>query len=176
MSALKVIRRQLKDESGATALEFAIVSLPLLLLILGSLEYGIMFFAGQTLDNFTSQNARQLLTGSIQKQNLSSTAYRSAVCANLPSLFNCSSLYIDVNTVSAYASANTSSPTIATDKNGNITTGWNYNPGGPGDVIVVRFVYLWPVIGLPYGVTLGPTSNGKVQLLSTVVLKNEPYQ
>jgi hypothetical protein len=50
-----------------------------------------------------------------------------------------------------------------------------YNPGGPGDIVVVRLFYQWPLVvtGLGYNIS---NLAGNTRLLSaTAAFRNEPY-
>jgi hypothetical protein len=55
-----------------------------------------------------------------------------------------------------------------------VTNTWNYNIGGAGDIVVLRVIYLMPVIGGPLFALAN--SNGARVLMATSVFKNEPYQ
>ena len=63
------------------------------------------------------------------------------------------------------------------DANGNLKTGsFGYTPGGPGDIVVVRLMYQWPVYVSLLGLNISDMSGGKRLLMSTVAFRNEPYQ
>ena len=63
------------------------------------------------------------------------------------------------------------------DANGNLqTNNFGYLPGGPGDIVVVRLMYQWPVYVSLLGLNLSDLSGGKRLLMSTVAFRNEPYQ
>ncbi len=163
------------DRRGAAAIEFAMVSVPFLLIVLGALQVSIIFFAGQALETFAEGVGRNILTGNTQKQNLSATQYKSLLCAQLPVLFQCSNLLVDVTTSASFTSANVTMPTLTFDVNGNVTNSWNYNTGGPGDIVVLRMMYQWPIVGLPSSVSFANQGNGNHLLLATAVFKNEIY-
>jgi hypothetical protein len=83
---------------------------------------------------------------------------------------------VDVQTAPSFAGANTSTPTLTFDKSGNVTNAWQYQPGSPGDIVVVRVMYQWPVFLGPLAFNLSNLSNGKRLLVSSAAFKNEPYQ
>jgi hypothetical protein len=66
-------------------------------------------------------------------------------------------------------------PTLTFDGNGNVTNNWQYNPGNPGDIVVMRVMYQWPVFLGPLGMSLQNESNGNMLLMATAVFKNEPF-
>ncbi|TCN32680.1 TadE/TadG family type IV pilus assembly protein [Sinorhizobium americanum] len=62
-----VLRRVWRSQSGATAVEFAIVCFPLLLLILGVVEFGRAFYVRNDLSYAADFAARQVLIGQIAR-------------------------------------------------------------------------------------------------------------
>ena len=59
---LPVVRRFLKKDDGAAAVEFALVAAPFLALVFAIMETALVFFAGQTLETaaYTQSSRRQL--------------------------------------------------------------------------------------------------------------------
>jgi Flp pilus assembly protein TadG len=165
----------MRRQDGAAALEFALVAAPFIALLLGSLQTALACFAGQVLETAVFESSRLILTGSAQNQSMSQSGFAQAVCGKVAALFNCNSLMIDVQTASSFGSANTGAPTMSYDANGNVTNAWQFNMGNPGDIVVMRVMYLWPVFTGPLGLNLANQSNGKLLLTSTAVFKNEPY-
>src|SRR6202012_5191787 len=92
-----------------------------------------------------------ILTGQAQAQSMTQSQFAKAVCANVVILFNCSNLMIDVEVAGSWNSANTGTPTLTFDGKGNVTNSWQFNPGNPGDIVVVRVMYQWPVFLGPLG-------------------------
>jgi Flp pilus assembly protein TadG len=162
-------------EDGAAALEFAIIAAPFLALILAAMQTALAFFAGQVLESAVADSSREILTGQAQNAGLTQSQFATAVCGKVEALFNCSGLMIDVQTAASFSSANTSAPTLTYNSGGNVTNSWSYNPGNPGDIVVMRVMYQWPVFLGPLGLSLSNEGNGKLLLMSTAVFKNEPY-
>ncbi|MFI4976083.1 MAG: TadE/TadG family type IV pilus assembly protein [Caulobacterales bacterium] len=174
--AFKTLRRFGRSNSGATAVEFAMVALPLIALILASLQTAIIFFFDEALQTATEQSARQLMTGSAQLSDTTQTQFANVVCANAPAPFQCSNIMVDVQSASSFSSINTSPLTLTYDVHGNVTNTWSYSPGNPGDIVIVRVMYNWPVFGGPLAFGLANQPNGNHLLVATAVFKNEPYQ
>ena len=62
------------------------------------------------------------------------------------------------------------------DSNGNLQTGnFGYQPGGPGDIVVVRLMYEWPIYVSLLGFSLSDLSGGKRLIMATAAFRNEPY-
>ncbi|MFI4934691.1 MAG: TadE/TadG family type IV pilus assembly protein [Caulobacterales bacterium] len=165
-----------RDHGGAALVEFALVMTPLLTLILASLQLCIIFFAGEALQTVAMDSGRQLMTGAAQKSGVSQAQFKTAVCSAAPSFLNCNSIMVDVQSAGNYSSIVTTPPTINYDANGAVTNSWAYSPGGPGDVVIVRVMYDWPVVGGPLAVGLGNQPDGGHLMIGTTVFKNEPYQ
>jgi Flp pilus assembly protein TadG len=164
-----------RREDGAAAVEFAIIAAPFIALILATVQTALAFFAGQVLESAVADSSRQVLTGSAQNAGLDQAGFASLVCGKIQTLFNCGGLMIDVQTANSFGAANTSPPSLTFDGNGNVTNSWQYNPGNPGDIVVMRVMYQWPVFLGPLGLSLANEGNGNLLLMATAVFKNEPY-
>jgi|HubBroStandDraft_1064217.scaffolds.fasta_scaffold20573_2 Flp pilus assembly protein TadG len=168
--------RFIRDERAATAVEFSLLVAPLMFLILASLQLSIIFFAGSVLQSAATSAGRQLMTGVVQDANDTQSQFNTVVCNNAPVLFTCSNIMVDVESASSYSSISTASLTPTYDSNGNITNTWSYVPGGPGDIVILRVMYSWPVVAGALLPGLANQSNGNRLLVATSVFKNEPYQ
>jgi len=168
------IRRFWTNRDGAAALEFAIVSIPLFALILASLQTAIVFFENEALQTATYKAARQLMTGNAQEAGMSQSQFQNVVCGYAPS-FTCGNIMVDVESASSFSSISTSPLQPTYNGSGQVTSTWTYSPGGPGDIVIIRVMYDWPVVGGPLGFNLGTQANGTYLLVGTAVIKNEPY-
>ena len=59
-------KRQARTDSGASAVEFALIMLPLLYLVFGIIQYGMYFYAMQTGTSAVGEAARRLTVGNCQ--------------------------------------------------------------------------------------------------------------
>jgi Flp pilus assembly protein TadG len=165
-----------RDTRAATAVEFALLITPLIMLILASLQLSIIFYAGQVLESSAMGASRQVMTGVVQTGNLSATQYKNTyVCPPVSFLFNCNNIMVDVQSGSSYAGINTAPITLTYDANGNVTNNFNYSTGNPGDIVIVRVMYNWPVVGGPLLPGLSDQPGGNHLLMATSVFKTEPY-
>ncbi len=173
--ALKsVIQRFKRSKDGAAAVEYALVAAPFLALVFAILETALVFFASQVLETAAADSARLILTGQAQTSGLNQTQFKQEVCNRIYGLFDCNSgIKVDVRTYNSFSSANMSKPI---DANGNVTFTPSYQPGSPGDIIVVRLLYEWPVYVSLLGLNLSDLSNGKRLIMATSAFRNEPYQ
>ena len=168
-------RAFLRNESGATAVEFALIAAPFIALLMGIFQTFLVFFAGQQLQTIVTQTSRLILTGQAQDQGLSQSAFAQKLCANVVVLFTCENIMIDVQAYSSFSAASTGTPTLTYNGSGQVTNTWQYNPGSPGQIVVVRAMYLWPVFLGPLGFNLSNTSNNNRLIMASSAFKNEPY-
>jgi Flp pilus assembly protein TadG len=173
----QLFRRQslTRSESGATAVEFALVAAPFIALLVAILQTMVVFFAQRLLDEVVSQASRTIQTGQAQTSSLTQSQFTSWVCQKTVILFTCGNYMVNVQSYSSFSAASTSTPTLAFDSSGNVTNTWNYALGNPGDIVVVQVLYQWPIVLGPLGFNLSNLSNGNRLLVSSNVFKREPY-
>jgi len=169
----QLVRRFLRQQDGAAAVEFAFVSIPFLALIFAIMETALVFFAGQTLETAVQDSARLIMTGQAQTGAWSKDTFKTHVCEHIYGLFDCANgVYVDVKTFVDFASVNNPPPV----NNGVFDdTQLNYSPGDVGTIEVVTLYYEWPV----YTFVLGHLNNlngNKRLLVATAVFRNEPYK
>lgn len=166
-------RRMVRDQDGAAAVEFAMVAAPFLAMVFAIIETSIVFFAGQALETAAADSARLIMTGQAQIAGYDKAKFKEAVCGKIYGLFNCSAgLHVDVKSYPAFANVPTNKPIT----NGNFDSNTTYSPGTPGDIVVVKLLYQWPVYVSLLGLNLSDISGGKRLLMSTVAFRNEPYK
>jgi Flp pilus assembly protein TadG len=174
LPALASVRKLLRRDDGAAAIEFAVVAAPFLALLFAIMETALMFLASQTLETAVQNSSRLILTGQAQDQGYNMQSFQQAVCQNLASIFNCNSVLIDVETASNFSSTNTSLPI----QNGQLQNNFTFSPGNPGDIVVVRLMYQWPVYVSLLGLanSLSNMSGNVNLMMATAAFRNEPYQ
>jgi len=179
MHAMPITKRRrwrafFADRKGATAVEFGLVAAPFIALLVALIQTFLVFFAQQLLETAVNASSRAILTGQAQAQSMNQTQFAAAVCSNLPILFDCSKLMIDVQVAGSWSSANGGAPTL-TYSNGNVSNTWQYNIGNPGDIVVVRVMYLWPVFMGPLGFNLANQPNNNRLIMASTAFMNEAY-
>jgi Flp pilus assembly protein TadG len=168
-------RRFIRRQDGAAAVEFALVVVPFLGLMFAIIETALVFFADQTLETAVADSARLIMTGQAQTQKLDITGFKNAVCARIYGLFDCQNgIYVNVQTYSSFGGISYTPPL---DSNGNlVTSNFGYQPGGPGDIVVVQLFYQWPIyVSLMSLTSLSNMANHKRLLVATAAFRNEPY-
>jgi Flp pilus assembly protein TadG len=171
----RFVQRFVRAQGGAAAVEFALVAAPFLALLFAIIETALVFFAGQTLEYAVTQSGRLIMTGQADAGGFDQTAFKNQVCARIIALFDCeNTLYVNVQKSSTFASASTATPY---DAGGQFDkTKMSYDPGNPGDIVVVSVYYQWPIYVSLFGDNLSNQSGGNRLLVATSVFRNEPYK
>lgn len=183
-----------KNEDGATAVEFAMVSVPFLGLLFAIFETAFVMFVTESLESAVADGGRTILTGTSQASGYTTANdFRDGVlCPStgkqlIPSFIKCSNLIVDIRVAASFGAADTTkAPLMATGFTG------TYNAGCAGQIIVMRILYPMPVY-LPLlaatsiatlrvetgGQTNYTSSDGsagmKHMLMATSVFRNEPF-
>ena len=166
-------RRFARQQNATSTVEFGLLAAPFLALCFAILQTAIVYFAGQALETAAATSARLILTGQAQTQGWSAAQFKQQVCSVITGLFNCTNgVYVDVETYSTFAAANLGMPVTGGTFN---SSQLGYNPGGPGDIVVVRLYYQYPVYINLLGFNLSNLNGGYNLLAATAVFKNEPY-
>ncbi len=169
-------RRFGQDASGSSALEFAMVAAPLILLLLAVLQLAVVFFANFMLESATAQGSRMIRTGQAQTQKFDAAKFKNEVCKQLTAPVSCTGLQIDVRSYSSFAGA-AAGLTQPLGADGQLKSKFSYDPGKPGDVVVVRAFYTLDIGAvLPTEINLSNMAGGNRLLVATTAFRNEPYE
>jgi Flp pilus assembly protein TadG len=173
LATARAVRRFVRQQEGAAAIEFGLVAAPFLALVFAIIETAVIFFAGQALETAVADSSRLIMTGQAQTAGYDAAAFKNAVCAKIYGLFNCASgVTVDVQKFSSFSSVTNTSPV---DSSGNFNLNPSYNPGVACDIVMVRLFYQYPVYVSLLGFNLSNLSGGKRLLAATAAFRNEPY-
>jgi Flp pilus assembly protein TadG len=173
LAAAGAVRRLVRQQEGAAAVEFGLVAAPFLALVFAILETAVIFFAGQALETAVADGSRLIMTGQAQTKSMDAATFKNAVCAKIYGLFDCQNgVVVDVQKFTSFSTVTNTSPI---DPNGNFQLNPSYNPGGPGDIVLVRLFYQYPVYVNLLGFNLSNVNGGKRLLAATAAFRNEPY-
>jgi Flp pilus assembly protein TadG len=172
------LRRFARAERGVTAVEFGLISLPLLLMTFGILEIALVFMVSAALDTATEQASRQIRTGEFQTSAAKAQAdFKNLVCSRMSWLSSqcAANLWIDVQTFATFNGlANAPPIDAATFKP---PAGLCFSPGLPTDIVLVRANFVWSLLtpGLNAALENMGGGSGKRLITSTTAFRNEPY-
>lgn len=168
------VRNWHKNASGAVAVEFGLVAIPFFMLIVGLLEMSLMFTSATVLEGGTVAASRLIRTGQAQLSGDAETLFADRLCDQVSSIIPCGSLRYEVihppgNT---FDDADGMPPSF--DADGNLDPD-GFDPGGVSDVVVIRTAYRYRFITPFVAHLFANNSDNGITLLSTVTLRNEPY-
>lgn len=161
------LRSLVRDNSGVTALEFAMIGPIFLLLILAVMENGLTLWSQSVLDNATRDAARLLQTGQAQSGG---TSFPTKLCNEISGLMSCSSLKYRVQNASTFARI---SPTISGSLTGFSTYPTAVTGGSAGQDTLVQVAYTRNFI-VPWVGKLMSAGNSET-LIATAAFQVEPY-
>jgi Flp pilus assembly protein TadG len=175
-------RRFVRDERGATAVEFALLAAPFFMIIGAILETSVVFLSGQVLDGAVQDVSRLIRTGQVREMGINSAdAFKARVCDRLFGLFrDCDNLFVEVAVQSNGAFSDIAiSPPIDLENCRQDACEWTrpeaFNGGVGSSIVVVQVYYKWPTIIDFGGYNLGNLGDGTRLMSGTTVLRNEPF-
>jgi len=167
--------RLAKGRDGAAAVEFALIALPFLMLVMGILEVALIYLVSTTLENATSDAARQIRTGQFQNgSTVTPAAFVTQICSEMTWLGSscASNLFVDVRTYTSYTAI--TEPTPISNKQ--ITqASLTFAPGTAGSIVMVRAFYQWQLFTPGLDLMVATLNGGSTLITATAAFKNEPY-
>ena len=174
-SLSRFVRRFARAERGATAVEFGLISLPLMLMTFGVLELALVFMVTTTLDTAMQLSTRQIRTGQFQTTGGGASNFKALVCSNMASWMQTqcnSNLWLDVRTFGDFsdlASAKALTPSNLS------TSTFCFQPGQPTDIVLVRAYFQWTLTTPLLNNALANLGASQRLITSTTAFRNEPY-
>ncbi|MCA1491279.1 TadE/TadG family type IV pilus assembly protein [Sinorhizobium alkalisoli] len=170
---MHLLSRLLHDREGVAAIEFALVALPLFILIFGILELGAIFFIDSALDASVHKSARLIRTGQATEGKMGISGFKAEICSNLAYVLNCEkNLLVAVNTVT---DATSSGAMKTIGNSGTVTITENFDIGRGSDYVLVQAFLPWsPIVNL-YALSSHTLADGSYLLGASALLRNEPF-
>lgn len=181
------VSRFRRTSEASTAVEFALVFPGFAAMLIAILEVCYFLFAQQTLQTAASEMGRMFMTNQAPSQsstiNQVNGSYNgtlnasSTVCNIIKPLLSCSSVIVNVQAYQDWESANTSMQSSYQLNSSNqcvASTGWNYNAGNPGQVVVIQLIYPLNIVTGPLGFALKSNCNGNMDVMGVTVIRVEP--
>lgn len=175
-SSLAKLRAKALDERGATAVEFGLVAAPFFMMVCGIIELAMIFMVSVSLENSTITLARTIRTGEMQTAGgANATTFRDTICDNMGWLqADCKTkLRVDVSKFTSFSNTNGQSAPITNGAWNSATP--SFNCGGPGDIVLVRAFYEWPMFAPGFNIALQKLNGGKTVISAATTFRNEPY-
>lgn len=149
------------------------VATPFFMLFFGILEIALIFFASAIIEDGVAEAARDVRTGAIQTTGQSEEDFRAIICQRIDPVADCGRLRVDVRTFEDFSSTDFSTPT---DGDGDLDdSNFTFDPGGAGDVVVVRVFYDWPLLGPGMINGLANMPGNRRLISAATAFRNEPF-
>jgi Flp pilus assembly protein TadG len=174
-SCARPLKAWCRDQGGVTAVEFAMVAVPFLMLLFGIITVGLFFFTTFALENAVERAARLIRTGQVQESGMTAAQFKEEVCEHAPAYVDCASkMRVNVQNFADFANIVTAS---CVDNGGNLVppAGTSYSPGGSGEVVLVTVCYEWELAGNVPFLSVGSMPNGSALIQASVTFRTEPY-
>lgn len=166
------------DSRGVTAVEFALLAVPVLLLFCVILEAGVLTLAQQTFDSAVGQAARLIRTGSFQDTADGSdpvTRLRKVMCSGPIVLFRCEDLRFDLSRGSTFAATAPTQPYDDQAKTWSTGFGTRFDCPQGNDVVALRAAVPIPRMFTFLDLTKRSMGGALQLMVSTAVFRAEPY-
>ena len=164
-----------RDDSGATAIEFAMVSMPFLALLFGIIAVGLFFFTTFSLENAIEQASRPLRTGEAQTAGMTKDQFKTNVCNNVPAYVDCAGK-LRIN-VQKYDLGDIIVAPACVDAGGALVqpAATAFAPGAANQIMLVTACLEWELAGKIPFLTLSSMGNGSALIQASTTFKIEPY-
>ncbi|MCP5085110.1 MAG: pilus assembly protein [Alphaproteobacteria bacterium] len=172
---IKSTKRFRKDRRGVAAVEMALVAWPFLAIMFAILEQGVVFFAEFSLEHNVAQAARQIRTGEVLDNSITSAQFKTdLVCPDLAAMLTCGNLSVDVRTFATFADiAGALDDPVNSDNEFNPLNNWQ--PGAQLSVMVVRAFYEWNMLTPTAFTHMDTLANGNRLISASMTFRNEPF-
>jgi Flp pilus assembly protein TadG len=179
-----LMRRWRRDESGSASVEFAIVSMPFVLLLFGIMSVCLYYFADFSTENATWQAARAMRTGQLQQSQGAysgavtnedrKTVFKKAFCDRVPIFPDCNAKVV-VIVQSSTGFGGISQPNCASNGVLINDSAAAFNTGQASSVILVTVCYPWDFGGKLPMFNLGNLQGGALLMQASAAFRTEPY-
>lgn len=167
------LRQFCAGRRAVSLVEFAVIAVPFLLLTVGAIEVALVLWGSYELENATASAARLVRTGQAQTQDLGAEGLKARMCAQVAVLTNCTGkLHLNVQTFPSFSAV---AAPAALDGGSKPQGDFLYEPGGPGEIVLLSAFYEWPLSPIT-GSVLANLPSGNMRLVSTAVFRNEPFR
>ncbi|MDP3855655.1 TadE/TadG family type IV pilus assembly protein [Phenylobacterium sp.] len=170
------LTRFAREKRGATAVEFAIIAIPFMMLMFGVIEIGMVLLISATLDTAVEFAARNVRTGEFQQGGaVSKDDFKGLVCRNMTWLQgSCPArIIVESQTFDTYTNARDSTAAVAATFDPATPRCWSV--GAPRDIVLMRVYYQWDLFTPMLNSSLENMGGGKRLIVSSSAFRNEPY-
>ncbi len=178
---LKKIRRHTKrlgrNNAGAAAVEFALVSPLFFAFIFSLFEAGLLFTRIALVEDATRTASRQIYVGAAQSGGITQNDLKQLICDETYGFIQCGdSITLEVQTLSGFGGIPDTNATCD-ESDDEITPVVEYTPGAGSDTVFVRVCVTVPILtpGLGLGLALPKSANNKYAIVTSFAFESEPF-
>ena len=169
----RLLRRFFVDARGVTAIEFAALAFPFMLMLFVILESCISFAGSQVLANAADDIARRMRTG--LERTMDKEKLRTLVCDQIKIIVanDCPGLYADLRTFTTFDEALKIKKYMLTEDL--VDNDFDAQLGGPQTINMLRLYYKWPLITDNISTVLQNGKEHSTVHFAAVIWQNEPF-
>ena len=164
-----LLRRFARERKGSTAIEFAAIIVPFLMMIFGTLEIALIHLTRTSISNAMEIESRPIMTG--EAGCISLDAFKTGMCSNMgiAGAGGCMpNMKMSLEELSSFAANPAPDPSDFGAVNENM------DHGQGGSVMLLRTYHRWDVLFPFLDKALGG-DDGEVMLVSHLAFRNEPF-
>lgn len=161
-----------KDDSGVTAIEFALIAPVMFLIIFAIVEVGLMYLTDAVLQGSMALSKDDIKKLAVQGNADPTAAMRDVLNDRSGGFLNTSSIGVGITSYATFADigqqecVNGAVPPAC-------STGVQQGPGTSGSIIIFTASYPW-LLFTPMMKHIFDNTNGVVNLTSSIIFRNEP--
>lgn len=168
---LKTGRRLRRNDSGAAAVEFAIIAVPFFFILFAIIEISLIFIKQQILETAVQDAARKIWTGEMTSGNTTRGQFKAFICGKTFSLLGCpDNLKIDVKAYDYWQ------PIDNPVKDGAIDDSkFDFATGGGDKIVVIRAATVHKPIAALFTYPGSRLKDGSLLIMASAAIRPEPY-
>lgn len=179
-----------RDERGSPSVEFAFAAMPLVLMVVGTLEFGMVMFTSTLMESGLRDAARFGITGQVPNDQSRLERILDIVEDRTIGLVDMDNADIEIMVYDSFTDVGRGEDFVDGNANGSYDAGETYTDengngqwdsdvgatgaGGSGDIVVYRMRYAWPLLTPLVSHLIG--SEGHFTLRSAIAVRNEPWE
>jgi len=168
---LALTGRFLRCESGAQAIEFAMIAPMIIGVLLATLQVALIFLAKAYLETAVESAARFVMTN--QANAMTQAQFQTQVCNEIGALFSCANLIVELEEAPSSASQ-MSAAMPQFNAAGALTSPTSYGIAAAPAKMILIVMYQWPIFGSGVGLNFSNLGNGTLLMTSTQIFQIEP--
>ena len=183
------LRRMSRCDAGSPSVEFAFAAMPLILMVVGTMELGMVMFTSTLMESGLRDAARFGITGQVPDAQSRLERIKDIIENRTLGLVDMNNASIQVLTYDSFADVGRGENFVDGNGNGAFDVGETYTDenangqwdddvgaagaGGSGEIVVYRMNYPWPLMTPLLSHVIG--EGGHFSLRAAVAVRNEPW-